>query len=80
MSDTVVLRVISDAGRSRIEVKGSSAFKDLKADLASRLGVADPKYLQLFKDQAKRQPVNGRDTDTIQKLGLKNGDMLHIGN
>ena len=80
MSDTIVLRVISDAGRSRIEVKASSACKDLKADLAQRLGVADPKYLQLFKDQAKKQPVNGRDADTIQKLGLKNGDMLHVGN
>jgi len=45
MSDTIVIRVISDAGRSRVEVKASAPFKDLKADLAQRLGVADPKYL-----------------------------------
>lgn len=80
MSDTIVIRVMSEAGRSRVELSATQTVKDLKNDIAKRLGVADSKYLQLFKDQAKRQAVNARDTDSLKKAGFKNGDMLHVGN
>mgnify|MGYP000876604430 CR=1 FL=1 len=45
MSDTLVIRVMSDAGRSRVELKATQSVKDLKNDIAKRLGVADSKYL-----------------------------------
>ena len=45
MSDTIVIRVMSEAGRSRVELSSSSTVKDLKNDIAKRLGVADSKYL-----------------------------------
>jgi len=38
MSD-IILRVISPAGRSRVEINSGKPFKDLKADIAKRLGV-----------------------------------------
>ena len=48
MSD-IILRVISQAGRSRVEINSSKPFKDLKEDIAKRLGVPS-NSLKMFKD------------------------------
>ena len=79
MSDTIVIRVISNAGRSRVEMKSNSSVAELRKELATRLGV-DAKTLNIFTDQAMRKALAGRETDTLSKAGLKNGDMLHINN
>ena len=47
--------------------------------MASRLNIP-AKQIKLFKDQTLKQELKGRDTDLLSKLGLKNGDMLHVGN
>ena len=66
MSD-IILRVISQAGRSRVEINSGKPFKDLKEDIAKRLGVAE-NTLKMFKDQGLKQALLGRDTDTIAKV------------
>ena len=38
------------------------------------------KQIKLFTDQALKKELKGRDADNLTKIGLKNGDMLHIGN
>ena len=76
---SIILRVFSKAGRSRIEINLSSTLHDLKTELSQRLQI-DTRQLKLFKDEAMRQPVNERDTATIQSLKFKNGDILHVGN
>ena len=78
MSD-IIIRVISQAGRSRVEINSNKQFKDLKDEIAGRLGVQS-NSLKMFKDQGLRQPVTGKDTDTIAKVGLKHGDIIHIAN
>jgi hypothetical protein len=78
MSD-IILRVISQAGRSRVEINSGKPFKDLKEDIAKRLGVAE-NTLKMFKDQGLKQALLGRDTDTIAKVGLKHGDIIHVAN
>lgn len=79
MSDSIVIRVISNAGRSRVELKSNQTISELKQELAKRLGV-NAATLKMFTDQAMKKAVNGRDTDTLVKAGLKNGDMLHVNN
>ena len=78
MSD-IIIRVISQAGRSRVEMNSSKPFKDLKEDIAKRLGVPESS-LKMFKDQALKQALVGRDTDTLAKVGLKHGDIIHVAN
>lgn len=51
----------------------------MKNEIASRLGL-DASTLKLFTDNACRKPLGGRDADTLTKIGLKNGDMLHVSN
>lgn len=79
MSDSIILRVMSQAGRSRIEMPKTNQYKDLKAEIAKRLNL-DPASLKLFKDQAFKQPIRGTDRDTLERAGLKHGDILHVSN
>ena len=62
-----------------MEMSASKTFADLKRDLASRLGV-DAAAIKIFKDDKFKQPLIGRDADSLTKLGLKNGAMLHVSN
>jgi len=34
----------------------------------------------MFSDQAFRKAIRGGDNDTLSKVGLKHGDMIHIAN
>lgn len=49
MSDAVILRVMSQAGRSRLELTKNNKFGELKAEIGKRLG-QDPNKLQMFSD------------------------------
>jgi len=49
MSDSIILRVMSQAGRSRIEMPKTNKFIELKTEIGKRLG-QDPKVLQMFSD------------------------------
>ena len=79
MSDAVILRVISQAGRSRIELTKNNSFGDLKAEIAKRLG-QQPNQLNMFSDQAYKKAIRGNDKDSLAKAGLKHGDMIYISN
>lgn len=79
MSDAIVIRVMSNAGRSRVEISAAASLKELKTQVSERLGL-DAATLKMYTDQAMKKPVAGRDTDTLAKCGLKNGDMLHVNN
>ena len=50
----------------------------MKADLAKRLGLPNAKAVNLFKDDKCTRKLAGKDTDKMNKLGLKNGDILHV--
>ena len=79
MSDKIILRVFSKAGRSRVEIEKSKTLHDLKTVLSERLNI-EAKQIKLFTDDAMKKPLAGRDTGSIQSLNLKNGDILHVGN
>ena len=79
MSDAVILRVMSQAGRSRIEMTKNNKFGELKAEIGKRLG-QDPKQLNMFSDQAYKKAIRGNDNDLLARAGLKHGDMIYISN
>lgn len=76
---TIVLRVISKAGRSRIEIPQTASYSDLKTELSSRLSV-DPRSLQIFADEKYTKKIAAPDTANLAQLNLKNGDMIYIAN
>ena len=79
MSDKIILRVFSKAGRSRVEISKNQTLTDLKTELSGRLSISVGS-LKLFTDEALKKPLACRDSATIQSLNLKNGDILHVGN
>lgn len=79
MNNSIVIRVMSNAGRSRVEIAASASLAELKSQLATRLGL-EAKTVTLYTDQAMKKALSGRDTDSLTKCGLKNGDMLHVRN
>ena len=34
----------------------------------------------MFSDQGCKKAIRGSDNDTLAKVGLKHGDMIHIAN
>mgnify|MGYP000144180126 CR=1 FL=1 len=79
MSLPLILRVISNAGRSRVELKTNSPFLELKQEVAERLGV-EVDSLKIFHDPSYLQPIRGDNNDTLQWIGLKHGDMIYVAN
>ena len=53
MSTSIILRVFSKAGRSRVEINLSSTLHDLKTELSQRLSI-ETRQLKIFKDEAMR--------------------------
>lgn len=47
--------------------------------MEKRLNISAAK-IALFKDEKLKQPVKPTPSTTLAKAGLKNGDMLHVGN
>jgi len=64
MSDKIILRVFSKAGRSRVEIGKSQTLNDLKIDLSKRLSI-EVRQLQLFTDENCKKPLVGRDSTSI---------------
>lgn len=79
MSDTIIIRVLSQAGRSRVEMAPTDTIGNLKAEIAKRLAL-DAKAVTLCQDQAYRKKFAAKDTATIAKSGLKNGAQLFVSN
>lgn len=79
MSDTIIIRVLSQAGRSRVEISQNQTIGDLKTEIAKRLNL-DAKVVALCQDQAYKKKITASNTVTIAKSGLKNGAQIFISN
>lgn len=71
-------------------MKKSNTFGDLKklvscclsdywGQLKERLNL-EPNSVAIFADQALRKRIMGVDSQLLTALGLKHGDIIHIGN
>lgn len=49
MSETMIIRVMSNAGRSRLEMTKTTTVAELKKEISTRIGV-DIKNLNIFTD------------------------------
>ena len=79
MSETIVIRVLSQAGRSRVEIAPTQTIGDLKFEIAKRLSL-DAKTVTLCSDQAYKKKFSAKDSVTLAKAGLKNGAQLFVAN
>ena len=78
MSDKIILRIYSKAGRSRVELASGQTLYDLKTEMSNRLSLP-VNQIKLFSDEFFKKPVAGRDTSALKTL-FKNGDIVHVGN
>ena len=76
---SIILRVFSKAGRSRVEIDSKKSFDDLRVELAKRLGLENANTVKLFLDDKFKKPIAARGGDVLSKI-FKNGDILHVGN
>ena len=79
MADTVIIRVLSQAGRSRVEIAPTQTIGELKKEIAKRLNI-DAKTVTLCQDQAHKKKFAAKDSVTVAKSGLKNGAQLFVTN
>ena len=79
MSLPLILRVISSAGRSRVELKTTTKFKDLKHEIASRLSI-DVETLKIYFDPSYTKPIRGDNNSSLEWIGLKHGDFIYVAN
>ena len=75
---SIVIRVMSAAGRSRLELPPTTTMAQLREQIADRLGL-DSASLKMFSDTTMKKALVGRDSDPVGKC-LKNGDMVHVNN
>lgn len=47
--------------------------------MQERLSV-NPNTVAMFADQALRKKINGKDSQLLTALGIKHGDIIHLGN
>ena len=78
MSEKIILRIFSKAGRSRVEMGANQSLYDFKTELGSRLSLP-VNSIKLFSDDACKKAIAGRDTAALKTL-FKNGDIVHVGN
>jgi hypothetical protein len=75
---SVILRVYSKAGRSRVEMNESDTVHEFKQQIQTKLGSQKP--LGLFKDEACKVPHKLVDAKSLKGSGFKNGDIVYVGN
>ncbi len=72
--DTVHLTIRSSKGQTRVSVPAGATLGDLKAAIASALGV--PAARQTLLPPACATPIAGADSDTLAKLQIKGGALV----
>lgn len=75
---SVILRVYSKAGRSRVEMGESDTVHEFKQQIQKKLNLT--KAVGLFKDEACKVPHKLVDAKSIKASGFKNGDIVYVGN
>ena len=75
----VIFRLISFAGFGRLDLPSTSTFIDMKKEISKILNI-DLKDLKIYADVKMTQAMLFPDSTNILKLGIKEGDAIHIGN
>lgn len=77
MDQTIIVRVVSDAGRNRIEIDPRSTCEELKEIISAKIGVPARK-IKLYADQAYKRPYKGTDSSSLKKAGFTNGSQVFV--
>lgn len=79
MGDSIIVRIVSEAGRNRIEIDSNATVKDLKDQISDKIGV-DSDKIRLYEDIAFKKLVNATDKTTLKKAKIANGVQFFIPN
>eukprot|EP00914_Ancora_sagittata_P002977 GHVO01006194.1.p1 GENE.GHVO01006194.1~~GHVO01006194.1.p1 ORF type:complete len:502 (-),score=88.70 GHVO01006194.1:58-1563(-) len=78
MSQELILRIHSAAGRFRLSLKPSTTIKDLKDRIASRIGLTTSDDISLFSDPQYQKPLTRQDSLTLSHMRLSSGSELYV--
>jgi hypothetical protein len=56
MADNIIVRVVSEAGRNRIEIDSKSTVEELKEMISHKIGIR-VSNIKLFSDMGHTKPV-----------------------
>lgn len=65
MGDNIIVRVVSEAGRSRIEIDSKSTVEELIEMISSKIGVPASR-IKLYQDMGHTKPFNYSDTMSLK--------------
>lgn len=77
MDKTIIVRVVSDAGRNRLEIDPKATCEELKEMISAKIGVPARK-IKLYSDQAHRRPYKGTDSSSLKKAGITHGAQVFV--
>jgi len=69
--------VLTPTGRSRLQMKTTSTFAELKSELQIKFAVDSD---AVYTDEKLQSKLEGLDSQTLPSLGLKHGCILYVGN
>lgn len=76
-SATIIVRVISDAGRNRIEIDAKSTCEELQEIIGAKIGIPAAK-VQFYQDMGYKKPFKYSATSSLMKAGITNGVQIFV--
>ena len=77
--DNIIVRVVSEAGRNRVEIDSRSTVEELKEIISEKIGIR-PSSIKFYKDMGHTKAFNVSDTISLMKAGIENGTQIFIPN
>lgn len=74
---TIVVRLVSPAGRSRLNVPATATLSELQEQIKTHVGV-EPSGQHLALDRAGTRMVSGGPSTALAQLGIVNGTEVHL--
>lgn len=76
-SGAIIVRVISDAGRNRIEIDAKSTCEELQEIIGAKIGIPASK-VQFYQDMGYKKPFKYSATSSLMKAGITNGAQIFV--
>jgi hypothetical protein len=75
--DSIIVRVVSDAGRNRIEIDAKSTCEELQEIIAHKIGIPAPK-VKFYQDMGHKKAFKYSATSSLKRAGITNGTQIFI--
>ena len=75
--ESIIVRVVSDAGRNRIEIDPKSTCEELMEVISRKIGIPAGK-VKFYQDIGHKKPFKYSATSSLKKAGIENGTQIFV--